>query len=108
MSKPHWTLGILLGSLALGFCQLLSGADPETSSVGKKIDRFTLTDPRDRGKISSSDFKDKKAVVVLFLGTECPLNNLYLPTLIALHKEYSPRGVQFLGVNANWHDKMDE
>src|SRR5207248_1415053 len=33
---------------------------------------------------------------------------LYLPTLIALHKEYSPRGVQFLGVNANWHDKMDE
>lgn len=108
MSKSLWTLSILLGGLALGFCQLLSGADMETSSIGKKIAPFTLTDPQNHRKVLSSDFKEKKAIAVLFLGTECPLNNAYLPTLAALHKEYSGRGVQFLGVNANQHDKPSE
>ena len=45
----------------------------------------------------SPSFKDKKAVVVVFLGTECPVANLYLPTLAELHKEYADKGVQFLG-----------
>jgi mono/diheme cytochrome c family protein len=41
---------------------------------------------------------------VLFLGTECPINNAFLPVLAGLHKEYSPRGVRFLGVNSNRQD----
>src|SRR5262249_40350218 len=41
---------------------------------------------------------------VLFLGTECPINNLFLPRLAELHKEFAPKGVQFLAVNANRQD----
>jgi thiol-disulfide isomerase/thioredoxin len=48
--------------------------------------------------------RDARVVVVLFLGTECPVNNLYLPTLVALHKEYGPRGVLFVGINSNAQD----
>jgi hypothetical protein len=43
-------------------------------------------------------------VAVLFLGTQCPVNNLYLPTLAALHRKYAPRGVLFVGINSNAQD----
>ena len=43
-------------------------------------------------------------MVVVFAGTECPINNAYMPRLGELHKQYSPKGVQFLAVNANVQD----
>jgi mono/diheme cytochrome c family protein len=64
---------------------------------------FTLPDVHRRPR-SLDGFKDKKAFVVVFLGTECPLANLYVPTLIDLHKAYAGKGVQFLAVNANAQD----
>jgi peroxiredoxin len=48
--------------------------------------------------------KDAKAVVVVFLGTQCPINNAYIPRLGELHAAYSPKGVAFLAINANEHD----
>jgi peroxiredoxin len=74
------------------------------NNVGKKVDSFTLGDPRDHGQVALADCKDRKAVVVVFVGTECPLSNAYLPRLAELHQEYGPRGVQFLAVNSNAQD----
>src|ERR1700733_12573478 len=50
------------------------------------------------------DLKNKKAIVVLFLGTECPINNAYLPRLAELHKTFDSQGVQFFAINSNQHD----
>jgi peroxiredoxin/mono/diheme cytochrome c family protein len=72
---------------------------------GTPVPSFTLPDQHRRPR-SLDAYKDKKAVVVVFLGTECPLANLYVPTLAELHKEYAPRGVQFLAVNANPQDSF--
>src|SRR5262249_48731385 len=36
----------------------------------------------------------------------CPLANLYVPTLVDLHKEYARKGVQFLAINANPQDRF--
>src|SRR5262249_15274897 len=55
-----------------------------------------------------ADFKDRKAVVVVFMGTECPVNNSYMLRLKELHDEYAPRGVQFLGINSNTQDPVDK
>jgi peroxiredoxin len=79
-------------------------ADVPPGNVGKKVPNFTLNDPRDRRQVSLADFRDRKAVVVVFVGTECPIANAYLPRLAELHQEYAPRGVQFLAVNANAQD----
>jgi peroxiredoxin len=70
----------------------------------KKIGNFTLVDPRDQTRVSLDGLKVKKLVVVVFLGTECPINNAYLPTLADLHKQYATKGVQFLAVNSNHQD----
>jgi peroxiredoxin len=63
---------------------------------------FRLKDPRD-GKEYTLEGGHKAALVV-FLGTQCPINNDYLPELVRLHKEYADRGVRFLGINSNRQD----
>jgi peroxiredoxin/mono/diheme cytochrome c family protein len=79
-------------------------ASDDAPPAPRKAPDFTLKDPRDDRAVSLSDFKDKKAVVVVFLGTECPVNNAFVPVLVKLHEEYSAKGVQFIGVNANRQD----
>ena len=56
---------------------------------------------------SVDDCKDKKAVVVVFIGTQCPVNNAYMPKLVELEKEYRDKGVQFVAINSNEHDTQD-
>jgi peroxiredoxin len=57
---------------------------------------------------SLGEYKSKKAIVVVFVGTECPISNLQVVTLVEMHQKYSPKGVQFLAVNSNDHDTYDE
>jgi peroxiredoxin len=54
--------------------------------------------------VSLADFRERQAVVVVFVGTECPISNAFLPRLAELHQEYGPRGVQFVAVNSNTQD----
>jgi peroxiredoxin len=86
----------------------LGGAEekkPAAPAIGATVPSFTLSDIRRRPR-ALDGFKDKKAFVVVFIGTECPLANLYLPTLIDLHKEYASKGVQFLAINSNAQDSF--
>ena len=79
--------------------------EKKAPAIGARIPNFTLKDTNRRSR-SLADYKSAKAVVVAFLDTECPLANLYIPTLIELHKTYSPQGVQFLGINATHQDSF--
>jgi peroxiredoxin len=102
MTKRFLALLILTSSLALLCSRLAQSAD--SAAPAKHIAGFTLTDPRDQKRVSLADFKDNKAVVVVFLGTECPISNVYVGRLADLHAEYAPKGIQFLAVNANAQD----
>lgn len=48
------------------------------------------------------------AVVVCFLGTECPLARLYAPRLQKLADQYADKGVVFIGVVSNLQDTLAE
>lgn len=84
---------------------------PEVASVPaaaeKKIANFSGTDPRTGKTVTRADFKDRKAVVVVFLGTECPINNQFIPRLVEFQNEFGKQGVQVLGINANLQDTPD-
>ena len=71
-------------------------------ALAKKVS-FRLKDAGGR-TWDLGEIKDAKAIVVVFLGTQCPVNNAYVPKLAELHKEYSGKGVIFLAINANEHD----
>lgn len=95
---------MLIVALGVAFAIGVSGVgESKAPSPGAKIAHFTLPDIHRRPR-SLDKFTDKKAFVVVFVGTECPLANLYMPTLIGLHKEYAAKGVQFLAINANPQD----
>jgi len=105
MTKRFLSLLLLTSSLALLFSRLAVSADSAVSV--KAIAGFTLPDVRTQKPVALADFKDKKAVVVVFLGTECPISNVYVGRLADLHAEYAPKGVQFLAVNSNAQDTAE-
>ena len=91
---PTW------GALFVSAQEQKAAAPP---AIGAKVADFTLQDI-DGQSHSLYGYKDKKAIVLVFVGTECPIANLYLPRLAELHKQYAARGVQFVAVNANDQD----
>ena len=64
----------------------------------EKAPDFTLSDIAGR-TVALKDFRESKAVVLFFIGTECPMANRYLPRLNDLAKAYGPKGVAVLAIN---------
>lgn len=62
-----------------------------------------------RGRVwTLQDFDEADCLVVVFLGTECPLANLYARRVAELQQAYGPRGVAFVGVMSNRQDSIAE
>ncbi len=86
----------LVGIMALAG---LIGANEPARSVAD----FRLQDHRGTWH-TLDEARDRKVVVLAFLGTECPLAEIYAPKLAQIAREYDLRGVGFFGVFANQQD----
>ncbi len=91
-----------------------SGADdePPTIAIGKKAPDFTLPNvmaTKDSERtVHLYDIRDKKLIVIIFIATRCPISNNYNARMVKLAKTYTPKGVQFLGINSNSIEPTDE
>lgn len=81
---------------------------PVNRLVGQRLANFRLKDAVTGRPVSLYDFRGKNAVVLAFMGTDCPVGNLYAPRLVELSKEFHGEGVVFLGVNANAHESVGQ
>ncbi|HZZ82312.1 MAG TPA: redoxin domain-containing protein [Gemmataceae bacterium] len=88
------------------FCVLLLTLPAVAHAGDKRVD-FNLNTIDGKTWSLAKDAKDKKAVVLVFVGTQCPINNAYMPRLVELDKAYRDKGVQFVAINANHHDTLD-
>ncbi|MCS6850503.1 MAG: redoxin domain-containing protein [Gemmataceae bacterium] len=105
MSRLLGAAGLVVAAVwGMGWVAAQNVGGDAVHSVGKSVPSFTLIDPRDQTKVAWDELKKHRAVVVVFLGTECPLNNLYMGRLAELHREYAARNVAFVGINANAQD----
>ncbi len=78
----------------------LPATSAEASAQGPRVDRFSLSDPQ--GKLHQpSEWQGAKAVVLLFLGTECPISNGYAPEMARLASDFGSRGVLFYGIHCD-------
>src|ERR1700733_4745336 len=88
----------------LAVVAIAAGVGVQRSAADKQVPvgnlAFSLTDVAGH-KVALSDFKDKKALVIVFTGTECPVSNFYVLRLKELNTKYAGMGVQFLAVNSN-------
>ncbi len=73
----------------------------------KKVSDFTLEDCNGV-KHSLADFKSSKAIVLMFIATQCPVSNAYNERMVALQKDYAAKGVTFVGINANKQEGVEE
>lgn len=79
----------------------------QTSLAGDAIsDPGSLLDTR-CSRRSFDELGKGKLWVFCFVGSECPLSNLYVPRLIELYRNYSLMGVNFFAIYPHEHDTCD-
>lgn len=103
-SKTRWMASFLAVSF-IGLQVTSTAAAGKEVKVGDLVGKLTFKDihylPR-----SLDDFKDKKAFVLVFTNTTCPVARRYLPVLQQMEKDYRGKGVQFLAVNVGADDTI--
>lgn len=86
----------------LGVLAALGVAVPATAAVaiGEKLAPFALRDAAGRD-VDVAGYEGRKALVLMFIATQCPVSNAYNQRMAALADEYSGKGVAFVGINSN-------
>jgi thiol-disulfide isomerase/thioredoxin len=82
----------------MALVSLVGPGEPAKPTVG-----FRLQDHRGAWH-TLDEARDRKVVVLAFLGTECPLAEAYAPRLAEVARDFGKRGVAFFGVDANQQD----
>jgi peroxiredoxin/mono/diheme cytochrome c family protein len=80
---------------------------PAATAAEAPIRDFSLADYHGK-PYALADFQEKPILVVAFVGAECPLAKLYGPRLAELEKDYGPKGVGFVGIDANSQDGVTQ
>ena len=73
----------------------------------KKVGDFTLED-YNGVKHTLSEYRSSKAVVLMFIATQCPVSNAYNARMVQLQKDYASKGVTFIGINSNKQESAEE
>lgn len=97
-----------LAWLAVALSMPLLATGSEVARVGRQVAEFELADHHGRKHALSNLADGKQAVVVAFLGVECPLAKLYAPRLQELASQYESKGVAFVGICSNRQDAPTE
>lgn len=87
--------------LLAGLCAFAVAAVAEAPAIGAAAPDFQLTTLDGKTFSLSSAAKDHKAVVLMFISTQCPYSNAYNDQMRDLANAYGGRGVLFVGINSN-------
>lgn len=77
----------------------------ESARIGDAAGKLKFTDIRSLPR-TLDDFGKKKAYVIAFVNTTCPVAQRYLATLQEMEKEYRSKDVQFLALNSADDDTL--
>ena len=87
--------------LTINSVQIFAGDIPS------KVENFKLKDYNGK-EHQLSDFKNSKAIVIMFIATQCPVSNGYNSRMEQLYEDYKSKGITFLGINSNKEESVDE
>jgi peroxiredoxin len=77
------------------------------AATTSKIENFTLADIYGN-KQSLKDYGDAKAIVVIFIATQCPVSNAYNTRMVDLYNKYHDKNITILGINSNKSEDIEE
>lgn len=82
---------------------------PTLASLGKRAPSFTLANVSTGARTSLDSLRQgKKATVLMFVSTRCPISNGYTERITALVNKYGAEGVSFVAINANSNEPVSE
>ena len=84
---------VLLASLLTTFCLL---DDNKKSEPNEPVNQFVCLDGKSFGLKASAD---RKALVLIFVTTDCPIANSYLPQLSRLQQQFKKSGIDFVMIH---------
>jgi thiol-disulfide isomerase/thioredoxin len=93
-------------SLAMSLIFAAATLCAQEFKVGSKVADFQVQDLDGKAVLFSS--LRGPVTVVTFIATQCPVSNAYNQRMIALYKDYSPRDVRFVFLNANRSEPASE
>jgi peroxiredoxin len=99
-----WTVFAIAVFVAPSATTAKEGKFNAVLNIGAKAPDFSAIPGIDDKKHSLGEFKDAKAVVVVFTCNHCPVAVAYEDRLVALQKEFKKRGVQFVAICSNPED----
>lgn len=74
--------------------------------LGSKVTDFSVQDLD--GKSATFAALRGPITVVTFVSVQCPVSNGYNQRMIALYKDYTPKNVKFIFVNANRNESVSD
>lgn len=78
-----------------------------SSKTPEKAENFSLNDINGK-KVTLADFKDSKAIVLMFISIQCPVSNAYNDRMAELFNDYNKKDVAIIGINSNKAESADE
>jgi peroxiredoxin len=78
---------------------------PGDHGVGRMVVDLQLTDISGR-TFRLSKFSERRALVIAFTNTTCPISKKYAPSLAAIERQFADQGVSFLYINPTSSDKL--
>ena len=86
---------------------IVSFTQAAPTDAPSKIENFSLKDYNGK-EFSLKDFKDSKAIVIMFISTQCPVSNGYNSRMEQLYNDYKKKGVSFVGINSNKQETPED
>ncbi len=85
-----------------------AGAAGNKLEIGQKVPNFTLPGVDGKTYSLADLLKGRKALIVIWIATRCPVSKAYDERMAALGKEFAAKGVGFVGINSNKQEPFDE
>jgi peroxiredoxin len=92
----------------LGLGLALASTATAGVKVGDKLEPFALKDAVSGKDVDLKAAAGQKATVLMFIATQCPVSNDYNARMAAIAKDYSGKGVSFIGINSNRQEAAEE
>jgi peroxiredoxin len=75
-------------------------ADESKLAIGAPMEAFALADVNSK-TMAAKDLKGSKGTVFIFISAQCPVVKGYVERIQNLSKDYSAKGINFVGINSN-------
>lgn len=80
----------------------------KTVKIDEQVKDWSLKDTENKLQSFKKISEEKKAVLLIFLATQCPVVDDYVDRINTLYKDYKEKDVQIIGIHSNKYETIDE